>query len=134
MTPLDSAIFAPLFTDEEVSTLFSDGALVHALVEVEIALGRAEAPFGIIPPKAAERIAEARAEKINIEALTKGTLHSGFPIIALVEELRKQVGSEAAPFVHWGATTQDTWTPPVSCSFDQPPSCSKPGLPRSCEI
>jgi 3-carboxy-cis,cis-muconate cycloisomerase len=76
-------------------------------VEVEIALGRAEAHFGVIPPKAAEQIAEARAEKINIEALTKGTLHSGFPIIALVEELRKQVGSEAAPFVHWGATTQD---------------------------
>jgi 3-carboxy-cis,cis-muconate cycloisomerase len=25
----------------------------------------------------------------------------------LVEELRKQVGAEAAPFVHWGATTQD---------------------------
>ena len=107
MTPLDSAIFAPLFTDEEVSALFSDGAFVQALVEVEIALGRVEAHFGVIPPKAAERIAEAHAEKINIEALTKGTLHSGFPIIALVEELRKQVGSEAAPFVHWGATTQD---------------------------
>src|SRR5689334_1128754 len=107
MTPLDSAIFAPLFTDEEVSTLFSDDAFVHALVQVEIALGRAEACSGVIPPKAAERIAEVRADRIDIEALTKGTLRSGFPIIALVEELRKQVGSEAAPFVHWGATTQD---------------------------
>ena len=104
MTPLDSAIFAPLFTDEEVSTLFSDDAFVHALVQVEIALGRAEAGSGVIPPKAAERIAEVRADRIDIEALTKGTLRSGFPIIALVEELRKQVGSEAAPFVHWGAT------------------------------
>src|SRR5512146_1045354 len=107
MPPLDSAIFAPLFTDEQVSTFFSGGAFVHALVEVEIALGRAEAHCGVIPPKAAEGIAKARAEKINIEALTKGTLRSGFPIIALVEELRNQVGSEAAPFVHWGATTQD---------------------------
>jgi len=107
MTPLDSAIFAPLFTDEEVSTLFSDDAFVHALVQVEIALGRAEAGSGVIPPKAAERIAEVRADRIDIEALTKGTLRSGFPIIALVEELRKQVGSEAASFVHWGATTQD---------------------------
>src|SRR5690349_13312129 len=107
MTPLDSAIFAPLFTDEEVSTLFSDDAFVHALVQVEIALGRAEAGSGVIPRKAAERIAEVRADRIDTEALAKGTLRSGFPIIALVEELRKQVGSEAAPFVHWGATTQD---------------------------
>src|SRR5690242_8232532 len=107
MTPLDSAIFAPLFTDEEVSTLFSDDAFVHALVQVEIALGRAEAHLGVIPRKAAERITEVRADRIDIEALTKGTLRSGFPIIALIEELRKQLGNEAAPFVHWGATTQD---------------------------
>lgn len=107
MTPLDSAIFAPLFTDEEISTLFSDGAFVHALVEVEIALARGEGRLGVIPPMVAARIAEVRADRIDTEALTKGTLRSGFPIIALVEELRKQVGSEAAPFVHWGATTQD---------------------------
>ncbi len=24
-----------------------------------------------------------------------------------MQELRKQVGAEAAPYVHWGATTQD---------------------------
>jgi 3-carboxy-cis,cis-muconate cycloisomerase len=107
MTPLDSAIFAPLFTDEEISALFSDGAFVHALVEVEIALARGEGRLGVIPPMVAARIAEVRADRIDTEALTKGTLRSGFPIIALVEELRKQVGSEAAPFVHWGATTQD---------------------------
>ena len=36
-----------------------------------------------------------------------GPSRSGFPIIALVQELRKQVGAEAAPYIHWGATTQD---------------------------
>jgi 3-carboxy-cis,cis-muconate cycloisomerase len=34
-------------------------------------------------------------------------LRSGFPIIALVQELRKQVGEDAASCIHWGATTQD---------------------------
>ncbi len=48
-----------------------------------------------------------RPDKIEVAALTKGTLRSGFPIIALVQELRKQVSAAAAPFVHWGATTQD---------------------------
>ena len=106
-TPLDSAIFKPLFTDDEITTLLTDRAFVRALVEVEIALARAEARAGVIPAKAAEQIAKATAERVDIEALTRGTVRSGFPIIALVQELRKQVGVDAAPFIHWGATTQD---------------------------
>ncbi len=104
---LDSAIFGPLFSDEEIALLLTDDAFVRALVEVEIALARAEARAGVIPPSAAEQIAKARAGEIEIAALTQGTLRSGFPIIALVQELRKQVSAVAAPYVHWGATTQD---------------------------
>jgi 3-carboxy-cis,cis-muconate cycloisomerase len=106
-TTLSSEIFAPLFIDDEVSQLLSDRALVRALVEVEIALARAEARVGVIPTIAAERIAMAHAEQIDIAALAQGTARSGFPIIALVQELRKQVGADAAAYVHWGATTQD---------------------------
>ena len=106
-TVLDSTIFGPLFSDAEISALFTDEALVRALVEVEIALARAEARVGVIEPSAAELIAKASANKIDIAALTKGTVASGFPIIALVHELRRQVGGEAAAFIHWGATTQD---------------------------
>src|SRR6266850_1696996 len=107
MTTLDSAIFGPLFSDDEIATLLSDAAFVRALVEVEIALARAEARTGVIPTNAAEQIAHVQAEKIDSAALAKGTVRSGFPIIALVQELRKQVSADAAPFVHWGATTQD---------------------------
>ena len=106
-TPLDSAIFAPLFSDTEISTLLDDDAFVRTLVEVEIALARAEARVGVIPAVAAERIAGVKAEPIDVAALAAGTARSGFPIIALIKELQKQVGTEAAPFVHWGATTQD---------------------------
>jgi 3-carboxy-cis,cis-muconate cycloisomerase len=106
-TPLDSTIFGPLFNDEEISSLLTDHAFVHALVEVELALARAEARVGVIPAKTAEQIAKANADKVDITALAKGTVRSGFPIIALVQELRNQVGLDAAPFVHWGATTQD---------------------------
>jgi 3-carboxy-cis,cis-muconate cycloisomerase len=106
-TPLDSAIFGPLFTDDEISFLLSDDAFVRALVEVEVALAWAEARAGVIPEKAAEQISKVTADKIDAAALAKGTVRSGFPIIALVQELRKQIGPDAAPFVHWGATTQD---------------------------
>ena len=106
-TPLDSGIFGPLFTDDEISSLLSDDAFVRTLVEVEVALARAEARAGVIPEKAAAQISKVIAEKIDAATLAKGTVRSGFPIIALVQEARKQVGTDAAPFVHWGATTQD---------------------------
>jgi len=107
-TALDSSIFGPLFLDPEIARLFNDEAYVRALVEVETALARAEARLNIIPSSAAEQICNAaKAAKIDHTALTKGTVRSGFPIIALVQELRKIVGAEAAPYVHWGATTQD---------------------------
>jgi 3-carboxy-cis,cis-muconate cycloisomerase len=106
-TALDSRIFGPLFTDDEISSLLSDDAFVRALVEVEVALALAEARAGVIPEKAAAQISKLIAEKIDAATLAKGTVRSGFPIIALVQEARKQVGKDAAPFVHWGTTTQD---------------------------
>ena len=107
-TALDSDILAPLFSDEEIVKLLDDHAQVRALVGVEVALARAEGRLGVIPSSTAEQISKAAsAERIDIAALTKGTARSGFPIIALVQELRRLVGPQAAPYVHWGATTQD---------------------------
>src|SRR5918992_2926606 len=106
-TPLDSVIFAPLFSDNEITALFTDDACVRAFVEVEAALALAQANVGVIPAIAAKRISKVQAEKIDTGALSEGTIRSGFPIVALVQEVRKQAGAEAAPYVHWGATTQD---------------------------
>src|SRR5262245_8534903 len=107
-TTLDSKIFGPLFGDPEINELLIDDAYVRALVEVEIALARAAARAGVIPKAAADQISNAAdPSKIDIEALSQGTVRSGFPIIALVQEIRKAVGGEAASYVHWGATTQD---------------------------
>ena len=105
---LDSKVFGTLFGDAEISQALTDEAYVRALVEVETALARAEARVDVIPQAAVNQIANAAdPNKIDLEALAKGTARSGFPIIALVQEIRKAVGSEAASYVHWGATTQD---------------------------
>ncbi len=63
--------------------------------------------MGVIPASAADEIGKISPDGINIAALTSGTLRSGFPIIALVQEIRKMVSPGAAHYVHWGATTQD---------------------------
>ena len=105
---LDSKIFGSLFGDFEINQVLTDEAYVRALVEVETALARAEGSVGVIPRAAADQISSAAdPNKINLESLAKGTVRSGFPIIALVQEIRKAVGREAASYVHWGATTQD---------------------------
>ena len=106
-TAFDSAIFQPLFTDHEVAALLDDHAYLRALVDVEKALARAQARVGVIPAAAADEIAGVQSTKIDAAMLAAGTTRSGFPIIALVQEIRKQVGARAAEFVHWGATTQD---------------------------
>jgi 3-carboxy-cis,cis-muconate cycloisomerase len=107
MSVLESQIFGPLFNDDEISSLFGDAAYVRALLDVEVALALAQARVGVIPASAGYAIAKARAEKVDLAALSKGTSHSGFPIIALIDQLRRQLSSEVAPYVHWGATTQD---------------------------
>src|SRR5215475_16001148 len=108
ISTLDSKIFGPLFGDFEINQVLTDEAYVRALVEVETALARAEGSVGVIPRAAADQISSAAdPNKINLESLAKGTVRSGFPIIALVQEIRKAVGGEAASYVHWGPTTQD---------------------------
>src|SRR5918995_4643790 len=94
-TALDSTIFGPLFTDAEISALLTDDAYLQAMVEVEIALARSEARLGIIPATAGEQITSAlQANKIDLSALIKGTMRSGFPVIALVQELKRIAGPE----------------------------------------
>ena len=105
---LDSEIFGPLFSDGEVAGLFDDQAFVRAMLEVEGALARVEARLEIIPASAGERISEVcRTVVLDPQQIGQGTRRDGVPVISLVKALREAVGEHAAPYVHWGATTQD---------------------------
>ena len=56
-TVLDSALFRDAFGTQAMRDVFSDRALIQRYIDVEVALARAEAHCGVIPPSAAERIA-----------------------------------------------------------------------------
>ena len=105
---LDSKIFGPLFNDPEIAGLFDDEAFLRAMVKVEGALAQVEACLNIIPSSAGEQIADI-CNNIVLEPQQIGQAieRDGVPVISLVKALRKAVGKEAAPYVHWGATTQD---------------------------
>jgi len=98
----------PIFSDAEIAPLMATPAMLAAMVETEAALARAEAAVGVIPRDAAARIDAALAGFVADEAeIAAGVETSGVPVIALVDQIRKQVGGEAGALVHWGATTQD---------------------------
>jgi 3-carboxy-cis,cis-muconate cycloisomerase len=105
---LSSAIFGPAFSDPAAQALLDDAAYFRALLEVEEALSRVQARLGMIPAEASTAITAAAATlELDASALAAGVLRDGIPMIALVKQLRAAVGGEAAPYVHWGATSQD---------------------------
>ena len=106
-TIIDSMLFRDAFGTERMRAVFSDLALVSRYTEIEIALARAEARCGVIPPEAADEIARrCNIAALDFDLLRKETDNVGYPILPLVHQLAKQCG-EAGRYLHWGATTQD---------------------------
>jgi 3-carboxy-cis,cis-muconate cycloisomerase len=98
----------PMFSTEEMSTIFSAESHVRAMLAFESALARAEARAGIIPERAAEAIAEKCAvELFDVAALQQDAGMAGTPAAPLVKRLTDLVEEDARGFVHWGATSQD---------------------------
>jgi 3-carboxy-cis,cis-muconate cycloisomerase len=106
-TVLDSILFRDAFGTPRMREVFSDFSLISRYVEVEIALAKAEARWGVIPAQAADEIAKrADASVLDFDRLRRETDVVGYPILPLVHQLAEQCG-EAGRYVHWGATTQD---------------------------
>ena len=106
-TVYDSSIFRDLFGTPAMRSVFSDETLAQKYVEVEVALAKAQAQVGVIPPTAATQITEqAGTTATDLGKLKTETDVVGYPIVGLVHQLAAHVG-EAGGYVHWGATTQD---------------------------
>jgi len=99
---------AGLFTTAPMAAAFSAAAHVRRMLAFEAALARAEAEAGVIPPAAAAAIAAACDAGLDDPAVVMAEAAvAGTPAVPLVRALRQRVGSEAAGWVHWGATSQD---------------------------
>src|SRR5262245_14846585 len=106
---LDSSVFGELFgVDGQLAAAFTDRQRLNDLIDVEVALARAEAAIGVIPPSAAAAIAAAAANlQVDVDAVRRSTAAWGVPVIEVVRQLRVAVGPELAGFVHRGATSED---------------------------
>jgi 3-carboxy-cis,cis-muconate cycloisomerase len=88
-----------------------DAAYLQHMLDFEAALARAEAAAGVIPARAATPIANAcKAGAFDLGALAEAATRSGNLAIPLVKALTADVAkadTDAARYVHWGATSQD---------------------------
>lgn len=102
------ALIDAMLSDAAVEALLSDDNQLAAMLEVEIALAKAEAATGLIPRQAAERIEAAlRSFAPDWDDLARGLRQDGVVVPRLVAQLRRAVGAEHGAFVHKGTTSQD---------------------------
>jgi 3-carboxy-cis,cis-muconate cycloisomerase len=108
---LSSSLLGPLFSSAAMRAVVDDKARLQRMLDFEAALAGAEAEAGIIPAKAAASIAQAcRAERFDIARIGEDAVAAGNIAIPLVKALTAEVvkaDSDAARYVHWGATSQD---------------------------
>ena len=106
---MSTRLIDSLASTEALAAVFSDEAVLRAMLDFEAALARAQARVGIIPEAAAAAIAAAATpDGFDIAELSRQALRAGTPSIPLVRMLTAKVSPpEAAGFVHWGATSQD---------------------------
>src|SRR3954462_7603674 len=106
-----SSLLAPMLSSAAMRAVCDDKAYLQNMLDFEAALARAEAAVGVIPPSAVGPIADAcKAHTFDIAALAEAAMQSGNLAIPLVKALTAAVAkadTEAARYVHWGATSQD---------------------------
>lgn len=109
--PASQRLTSALFTTAAMHAIFCDRARVQAMLDFERALAVAQARIALIPASAAPAIAkECDATLYDLDAIGHATRETGNPAIPLVQALTARVAvadSDAARFIHWGATSQD---------------------------
>ena len=91
-----------------LSAVFSDAAVIRAMLRFESALAAAQARLDMVPQSAAAAIANANeidAASLAEEARSSASL--AIPFVKALTERVLETDPDAAGFVHWGATSQD---------------------------
>ncbi|WP_441230134.1 3-carboxy-cis,cis-muconate cycloisomerase [Tardiphaga sp. 215_C5_N2_1] len=106
-----SPLLAPLLSSPAMRAVCDDTTHLQHMLDFEAALARAEAAVGVIPASAVTAIeAACKADQFDLAALADAATRSGNLAIPLVKTLTAKVAkadTEAARYVHWGATSQD---------------------------
>ncbi len=106
------SIFESFLSTPETLAAFGERSVIAAMLRFEAALARAQAAEGLIPAAAAQAIAAVccQVESFDAARIAGDSGRAGSVAIPLVKALREAVArsdAAAAPFVHFGSTSQD---------------------------
>ena len=94
----------PRYTLPEMGAVWSDTARFEAMLRVELAVARAQAVRGQVPPEALAALeSRARVDVARIAEIEKTTDHD---VIAFVSQVAETVGAEGR-YLHLGLTSSD---------------------------
>jgi 3-carboxy-cis,cis-muconate cycloisomerase len=104
-------LYQRVLATPDIEAVFSDGALIAAMVRFETALARAQAAIGIVPREAAAAIGRCAAGfSPDAQQLVRDGAHAGSLAIPFVKAFAAHVAEhdkDAAEYVHYGTTSQD---------------------------
>ena len=94
----------PRYTLPEMGALWTEQARFERMLEVEIAVCRAQAARGLVPPDALASI-EAKA-RVDVERITEIERTTDHDVIAFVSQVAETVGPDGR-YLHLGLTSSD---------------------------
>ncbi len=104
----EGGLFSGMFSRGPVAAEVSERAFLQAMLDFEVALGRALAGAGIATDRAASEIADAAdAAAFDLAAIGRAAADSATLVPAMLSQLRARLGDEATAHLHQGATSQD---------------------------
>ncbi|MBN9099916.1 MULTISPECIES: adenylosuccinate lyase family protein [unclassified Pseudonocardia] len=108
-----STLYAHLWGTPETDAIFDEPAMVQSWLDILVALARAQAALGIVPPAAAEAIAAgARVEALDLGFVAEQTRLTSHSTLGLIRGLQQVLPPDVREHVYVGATVQDvtdTW-------------------------
>ena len=108
VNPADSPVMGALYGTDAMRAAMGERAWLARMLDVEVALALAQSRLGIVPPEAAQAIADAaEVDRLDLAELAAATANTGYPVVGLVRQLSALAGPDAGKWTHWGATTQD---------------------------
>ncbi|MUL83009.1 MULTISPECIES: lyase family protein [unclassified Mycolicibacterium] len=95
--------------DHRADDLFSDAAVLDAMMHVEVAWSEAMVSAGIAPAEAAVTFEQLQSalSRADLDAIAVDAESGGNPVIPLIARLRPRLGTGAGQWLHRGLTSQD---------------------------
>ena len=94
----------PRYTLPEMGAVWTEQARFERMLEVELAVCRAQARRGLVPPEALAAI-EARA-RVDVDRIAEIERTTDHDVIAFVSQVAETVGPEGR-YLHLGLTSSD---------------------------